>query len=221
MSITDTVKARIRQLVNDSEALSRGNQNDQCVDANQIASCSAWITAAQNIVHIAVPTPGSPYRAKADHIASQKHGFGIHRAVREFSAVIAALLADADAGLLASVADQASAATFDDFLDHADHYLGSGRKDEAGTISGVVFEDSLRRVCRKHLIPEQGVKLDELISLLAKADQLTDTQAKRARVCSHVRTKATHAQWAEFTPKDVQATIDFTRELVGAKLATA
>lgn len=218
MPIEEAIKARIQQLIAASEELSRGNQHDQCVDAAQTAHCSAWITAAQNIVHTAIAAPGNPYRARADHIAYQKHGLGIHRAVQEFSAVLSALLVDADAGMLAAVADQVRAETFDDFLDHAAHYLNNNRKNEAGIIAGVVFEDSLRQICRKYFIPEKGQPLDELISLLAKNGSLTDTKAKRARVCAHVRTKATHAQWDEFEVKDVQAAIDFTRELIEAKL---
>ena len=84
------------------------------------------------------------------------------------------------------------------FLDHAKTYLKADRKNEAGVVAGVVFEDSLRRVCRKHEIAERGRPLDDLISELAKKDILSATKAKRARVAAHVRTKATHAQWDEF-----------------------
>jgi hypothetical protein len=128
------------------------------------------------------------------------------------------LLADADAGLLSSVADRARAETFDDFLDHADHYLGEARKNEAGVIAGVVFEDTLRRVCRRMNIAEKDVKLDALISELASAGELSAIKAKRARVAAHVRTKASHAQWDEFEVSDVQATIEFTREIISSKL---
>jgi hypothetical protein len=65
---------------------------------------------------------------------------------------------------------------------------------EAGVIAGVVFEDALRRICRKHRITEKDVNLDSLISALVKIGALTDMKAKRARVAAHVRTKATHAQ---------------------------
>jgi hypothetical protein len=35
-----------------------------------------------------------------------------------------------------------------------------------------------------------------------------------------VRTKASHAQWDEFEIEDVKATIEFTREVISASLAT-
>lgn len=159
-----------------------------------------------------------PYRAKADELLARPHGWLVNEAVGEMAAVLRALLVDADAGLLASVANQARAEVFDDFLDHADAYLKDERKNEAGVIAGVVFEDTLRRLCRKHDIVEKDAKLDTLISTLSNLGELSPVKAKRARVAAHVRTKASHAQWNEFMPEDVQATITFTRELISAKL---
>jgi hypothetical protein len=87
-------------------------------------------------------------------------------------------------------------------------------------IVGVVFEDSVRRVCRKHSIDERDVNLDKLISELVKQNVLTELKAKRARAAAGVRTKATHAQWDEFTPGDVEAALAFTRELIENQLDT-
>ena len=85
-------------------------------------------------------------------------------------------------------------------------------------IVGVVFEDSMRRICRKYSIAEKDVNLDTLISQMVKDNKLTEMKAKRARAAAHVRTKATHAQWDEFTAKDVAATPAVTRELIEAHL---
>lgn len=218
MPVENDLRARISHLLNESASLSIGNEYGQCVVEQQQQLCSAWLTAAQNAVHLACQDPHAPYRQKADKIASSNHGYVIHAAVGELAAVLRNLLADADAGLLASVADRARAETFDDFLDHADAYNRDKRKSEAGVIAGVVFEDALRRVCRKYGIPEKGQKLDALISELASRGELTAVKAKRARAAADVRTKATHAQWAEFELSDVLATIEFTRELIATKL---
>ena len=142
----------------------------------------------------------------------------IHNAVGELAAVLTALQTDADLGLLASVADRARAETFDDFLDHAHLYLEDSRKNEAGVLAGVVFEDTVRRVCRKNMIVEKGKQIDQLISALSSQGRLSAIKAKRARVAAHVRTKATHAQWDEYEIEDVRATIEFTRELIVSNL---
>ena len=105
----------------------------------------------------------------------------IHEGVAALSAVLINLLRDIDAGAIASIADAARAETFDDFLEHAKAYLQEGKKNEAGAIAGIVFEDALRRVCRKRSIHEKGVKLDLLITELTSSGIFTQGKAKRAR----------------------------------------
>jgi hypothetical protein len=115
--------------------------------------------------------------------------------------------------------NHAMALTFDGFLDHAEHYASFKMKNESGVISGVVFEDSVRRICENEKITHKDVKLDALINELVKVGVLNALKAKRARVAAHVRTKATHAQWDEFELEDVKATIQFCRELIDQHLA--
>ena len=112
MSIENSIQSRIRQLIAESPMLAVGDANDQCVEPAKMAACSAWLTAAQNVVHLAIPNFAAPYRMKADRIAGAHVGYVVHNAVEELAAVLAALLVDAEAGLLSSVADQARAETF-------------------------------------------------------------------------------------------------------------
>ena len=218
MPIEEDINARLKQLLDESTNLSLGGKYDQCVDRKQMQMCSAWLTAAHNLVHLICTDPNAPYRSKVDKIVSGDHGYIIHSAVGEVAAVLTALKYDADRGLLASVADKVRAETFDDFLDHADAYLEDKRKNEAGVISGVVFEDTLRSLCRKNMIEEKGVQIDKLISTLSLQGEISGTKAKRARVAASVRTSATHARWDEFEVDDVRETIKFTRELIVSKL---
>lgn len=218
MALEDRILLRIGQLIKEGELLSIGNENGQTVDEQRRGECSAWLTSAQNIVHNICPSPASSYRQKADSLLSREWGYVIHEGVAELRAVLRYLLVDAQAGLLAAVADQARAETFDDFLDHAEAYLSDSRRNEAGVIAGVVFEDTLRRICRKQSIVEKDVKLDQLISALTLNGVLSGVKAKRARVAAHVRTKASHAQWDEFDLSDVEATIALARELIASHL---
>jgi hypothetical protein len=139
---------------------------------------------------------------------------GIHHHVNTAHQTLVRLIGDARGGLLTAVASQARAEIFDDFLDSARKYRRAGRKNEAGAIAGVVFEDVMRRLCDLRSIPQKGIDLDQLISALSKADVLTAAKAKRARAAAHVRTKATHAQWDEFDLNDVDATIEFAAEVI-------
>ena len=110
-------------------------------------------------------------------------------------------------------ANQIRAETFDDFLEHADVYRKEGQKQAAGVLAGVVFEDTIRRICRAKGkgIVEKGEDLDKLINALAKQTVITGQQARQARTAAFVRTKATHAQWDEFDLDGVESTVQITR----------
>lgn len=214
MTIEDAVVARINELIAESQTLRQGAEHRQVRSQAQAQQCKGWIAAALNAVQLVIPGPDSGYRKIAEELASRNWGYAINEGVGELAHVLTNLLKDAQAGLISSVADRARAEVFDDFLDHAKSYLAEGHPDRAGVIAGVVFEDALRRVCRKHHIDERDVNLDQLISQLTAANVLSATKAKRARVAAHVRTKATHAQWEEFDTGDVRATIEFAEELI-------
>jgi len=221
LPVEDAVKNQITSLIERSRQLMVGDSEyGQALSAAQKQECSAWMASALHVVHLVCPNTENAYRKRAEKIAGKNSGWAINSDVGEFGFLLSALYKDIEQGLLASVADRARAETFDNFLDHAKEYLKENLKNEAGVISGVVFEDSLRRVCRKNGIEDKGEKLDNLISELAKKDIISQAKAKRARAAAHVRAKATHAQWDEFDLNDVKGTIDFTEELILAHLDT-
>lgn len=218
MAIEERTLQRIEALLQQAMHLRRGNEHGQVLSEDHRQQCAGWIASATNIIQLLCLQPTSPYRASTEKVVAR----GIHLCaqdqVGEVASILAALLDDAKQGLITSIADHARAETFDDFLDHAVAYSKQNRKSEAGVIAGVVFEDSLRRICRKHGIDDKDVSLDNLISELTKRDILSATKAKRARAAAHVRTKATHAQWDEFDIKDVQACIEFSQEIIANEL---
>lgn len=178
-----------------------------------IAACRGWLTSAENAVALACPED-SPYLKSVRKIAEYPTGLMIYENVLEVSAIIKELIADINGGLLASLSNTVRAETFVEFLDHGRSYLNEQRKMEAGVIIGVVFEDTARRLCEKLSISQTGRKLDDLICELQKDGALSPVEAKRARVGAHVRTKATHAQWDEFEPRDVEDTLRITEDLI-------
>ena len=217
MCIQKSVAERLNELVVEASVLSQYDEDDDCDTRRWEAhaqKCRGWLAAALNIVQVVLPDSNASYRNSVEKIAEADHGNAIDNAVGEVAAILENLIKDIQVGLLSSVADHVRAEVFDDFLDHAKSYMKNGRKKEAGVIAGVVFEDTVRRVCRKHGISERGEKLDNLISQLAKSDVLSATKAKRARVAADVRTRATHAQWNQFDDSDVETTVKFTEEMI-------
>jgi len=214
MEIEEKVRKKFEELINAGDRLKHGNEHGQVRNEEHRQECSGWLASAQNIVHLVVNNPGNPYRTSVDKICATNRGYCVQESVGEFSVILKSLLKDIDQGLLASIEDQTKATVFDDFLDHAKEYSKHKLKNEAGVIAGVVFEDTLRTICRNAGIEEKGKKIDLLIDELVKAGILTQVKAKRAKIAAHVRTKATHAQWDEFELEDVNTTINFTEELI-------
>jgi hypothetical protein len=63
-------------------------------------------------------------------------------------------------------------------------------------IAGIVFEDTIRRICRVLGVTENGIALDTLISELAKKGTLTALKAKHARFAAGLRTSAAQSIWS-------------------------
>lgn len=189
MTIEDAVAKRLRGLVEEAELLRRTDEYGQAYDEEQLQQCAGWLVSALNIVQILCPNDSNAFRKRAEEIAARKSGWVVAGDVREFMALLINLAHDIDAGLLTSITDRTRAETFDEFLEHGRAYLKEQRKQEAGVICGVVFEDTVRRICRKHDIEEIGVQLDSLIGSPTKIEVLMGAKAKRARVASHSEQK--------------------------------
>jgi len=214
MAIEKAVIGRIKGLVNDAWRLSQIVRDDTLSSGVHARKCRGLIVAALHIVQKVVANPDNSYLKVIEDLATNAPRTEIGRTAGEIGEILSQLLVDIQAGLLSSVADHARAEVFDSFLDHAKLYLDNKHSNRAGVIAGVVFEDSIRRICRIHQIEEQGSNLDQLISDLVKAGILSEVKAKRARTAADVRNKATHAQWDKFDEKDVAATVEITEELI-------
>ena len=176
-----------------------------------------WLTEALHIVNLLFPNQNAIYRSRVEEIAEQEWDAEIR--VRDIGSILRGLLSEIDLGLITNLTSKIRAEAFDDFLDHAESYRLAGRKNEAGVIAGVIFEDTVRRVFRDKIGQDDaGKPLEDLINALARAQVISGQQSKQAKVASHVRTKATHAQWDEFDLGGVDATIYITRRLLGEQL---
>src|SRR5271155_1348019 len=127
-------------------------------DSRELSLCEAWLAEALNVVELAVSRPNNAYRRRIETVA--KASGGLAQAVKSIARILEALLPDIDAGLLGNLSDKIAAEAFDNFLDHAQAYLGCQRKMEAGVIAGVVFEDTIRRIYRNQALEDKGQKLE-------------------------------------------------------------
>lgn len=214
MAIDQAIRERIKALIKSGNSLialdqSAAHDSDYLLNTN----CSAWLMSAQHIVEAAFADPQSVHRKYVVEAVNEGSRSPYRVAIVTYALVNT--LADINAGVIRGVADQARAEVFDDLLDHADHYLRAERHGPAGVLAGVVFEDTIRRACKRFEIATGDVQLDRLIDQLSGIGKLSKVKAKRSKAAASVRTSATHAQWEEFDATDVTATIAITRELIG------
>lgn len=221
MTVEARVRSRIAELAQTGRQLQVGSEYGQVRDQAHAAECRGWITAVENAVALACPSPSNRYRAGVERLATGNtaQGYAVNEAVGEIAAVLRQLISDIDGGLITSVVDQARAETLDDLLDAASEYHSDGRKDGSGILATAVFEDTLRRIARKNDIADKGVKTDILITQLTQSGFTTAIIAKRCRAAAGVRNSALHGQWDEFSLDDVSSVIVLTRELLNAHLS--
>jgi hypothetical protein len=219
MKSSDAISVRINELIAQAPTLYQASEHDQVTDGAAMGACQGWLVAATNIVELACAS-GSSYFVGAKQLQARDLGYMIHHNVLAMVELLKQLRTDIDRGLLTTLERQVSAETYDDLIDHAAAYLGEGRKDPAGTIVSVVFEDTIRRICRVNGIDEAGKTSEPLINALTTANILTKLEGKEAKAASDLRANATHAWWDRFNAEQVRVVIEFTRRLIREKLAS-
>jgi hypothetical protein len=204
--LDEAIRKKIENLLDRVASLAGGAR----ASSEQIAQSHGWITEAMNVIEVAIPIENNAYRRRIRGIEADDRSFATAK-VSYIAECLRALLPDIDAGLIANFGNKVRAETFDDFLDYAETYHREGEKQAAGVLAGVVFEDTIRRICRDQNIPEKDEDLEKLINALTRQTVITGQQSKQAKVAAHVRTKATHAQWDEYDLLGVAETIQLTR----------
>ncbi len=219
MAVVEGVKARIYELIEQVPSFLHMNEVGQVANDQVFAACVGWVAATHSIVQTACESsPRSAYLAQVDKLQARDYGYMIGQQVQSIVAILKQLLVDMDRGLLVNMERRISAETFDDLLDHADLYLAEGRKEPAGVIAGVVFEDTVRRLCAVAGIEDANKTVDPLINALKAGGLFSKLEAKEAVAAGDLRAAATHARWEEFNGDQVRIVIAFTRRLLRDKL---
>lgn len=185
---------RIRALIDSAQPIARDHRG-YALTYEQTDFVAGWMASAANCIEL-LTSPATAYRsalisARARFETSNMIGDGDKaEIVGNVRGILQSLLDDVEAGLITRLESRIVGEAFGDFLDQAERMASRGEI-ASGVLAGVVSEDTVRRIGRDNGI-EHG-KVDQVISMLVKAEVITDAKAKSARVGAHVRTKATHA----------------------------
>jgi hypothetical protein len=113
---------------------------------------------------------------------------------------------------LLNITNRITAINYDDFLDYASKLYKENKKMEASVLASIVFEDTMRKIAKIHLIDEN--KLEDIINKLKSSSAFNEVKAKRYKASSDLRNKALHAKWDEFELQDVSKLIEDAKELI-------
>lgn len=219
---------RIQDLLARAKPLARMNANtlnwDQVDQYNyeiqREAQATAWVTAAMAVIEATTPGPASPYHrmASAIFVGTKTH---YRLKVAQLAALLEQFSAEIQAGLLASVWDEALKATIGSMVDQASRFLDEGQQEVASVLAGVAFEDAMRRLRAMRDIQPDDIKLENLIAALEKEGVFGSNDGRHARAAAALRTSATHARWSEITRHHVDHCIRFTRQIIDSWLPAA
>jgi hypothetical protein len=223
MTVQQSLKDRFRGLVEEATRLLSDSRRGDSMHTDEAYEneCRGWMVSAEHAVELVCRNSANTYLNRTREICGVKlHSFDQwSNYIAPLNEIIKRLLVDIDAGLIASIANSASAETLDNLLDQAQEYHVKSHTEGAGILSTAVFEDTVRRIARVHNIHDAGAKMDSIITDLDKKGVITPILAKRCRAAAGVRNAALHAQWNAVKLDDVDSVIRLTRQLLSDHLS--
>jgi hypothetical protein len=182
-----------------------GTENDKLV-----TMCAATVQRL-------APT-GSPYRETIENAVTQWKSYN-HLILPAALGALEALKADYEAGNLASLPELIHAELFADFLEMAEHLLGSGYKDAAAVIAGSTLEGHLRQLAAKTGSPStdgdgRPLNANRLNADLAKVDAYDKTDQKSVTAWLGLRNDAAHGSYGSYEAGQVGPMIAGIRDFI-------
>lgn len=216
MKPDEKIQNRLAELIKVGEAVlaTKRSPGPNVIGDFQVDSQQAyqWATSVQNLLARVFGPTSEHYKNFTAQVGSRLMTFS--RTYRA-QGILKAAKDDYDNGHLFELRRLVEAEVFDDFLEQAEHLLGSGYYQPAAVVAGCVLEDGLRKLCDAHGINLlERPKLDAMNAALAKAGVFSKLVQKRITALAELRNKAAHGHWGEFGQNDVKEMVDAVRRLM-------
>lgn len=226
--IDERITKEIEDLVTVGQRLHQvAATSSSAVGGDQLAELAMWVTRLGQLIQ-------KLYGEKSQHLASYNRAlatssfYTLHSNYYEhFTQVFGiakAIQHDIRHGLLVDFKILVQAEVFADFLEMGEYLLNEGYKDAAAVIIGSVLEDGLRKLSERaglSLLADSGKQLtiEPLNSQLAKADVYSKLVQKQITSWAHIRNKAAHGEYTEYTQEQVRMMLLFVQNFSGEHLA--
>jgi uncharacterized protein YutE (UPF0331/DUF86 family) len=183
------------------------------VPQGRVPEYQSWVSSAANLLRV-VCLRDSHYVDECKRLEKAMPVGGVHSSLFvKMLGVLRSAREEWAAGMLTRIEYIVAAATFDDFLDHAEDYHKANKKNEASVLASAVLEDTVKKIALKNSVNEKR-SLDPIIDDLVTAGVFTPVKAKRVKAYAGTRNSALHADWDAFDIKDVGEMINGVRELI-------
>jgi len=214
------IRTRFSKLVKDGDQLIKEIPRDQfgivefIIDENT-QKYQKWISSVANLLNV-IYLHDSYYVEECERLITDKtlKSALTSYIVQRMFGLLEAAHEDWKSGFANKLEFTIAAATFDDFLDHAEQYHKSNKKKESAVLGSAVLEDTIKKIASKSNISAAGQSLEELINALVKKGVFTPVKSKRVKVWASVRNHTFHAEWDKFDIRDVGELIKGLRELI-------
>ena len=209
MNIDAKVIGRLQDLITEGEKINPSNFKPKPgimyfgapVDDER---ANQWGTSCLNILSRIFGNQ-SVYYVKFDALFSDiddwtqiRKGLGILKAAKD----------DYEKGYIFETRVLIEAEVFNDFLERSAQLLSKGYHEPAAVIVGCVLEDGLRKLCQRNsIVLQKNAALDAMNIELAKKGVYSKLIQKNFTSLAHIRNKAAHGEWSEFSKGDVEAMI--------------
>lgn len=221
------ITAEVDDLIQVGQRLHRNaSTSSDGIAGDELAELAMWVTRLGQLIQ-------KLYGEKSQHFASYSRAlatdgfYNIHSNYYEhFTQVFGvakAIQHDVKHGLLVDFKALVQAEVFADFLDMGEYLLNEGYKDAAAVIIGSVLEDGLRKLSERAglpLVTDSGkpLTIEPLNAQLAKAEVYSKLVQKQVTSWAHIRNKAAHGEFTEYTLEQVNMMLLFVQSFSGEHL---
>jgi hypothetical protein len=211
--VLEAIEARLDELAGELAKYRRRRDHEFWLAEEQQGQAHGTLTAAANLIETLTRGRGQ-YSEQTNRIMADPdlRGGVPSSAVEKMAALLQNVKVDWKTGLLRQIEYLVSAENFDSFLDHADGLHRAGDLRGSGVLVSIVFEDGIRKLAKKHGVPDASV--ETMISGIVDKEAVTPVAGRRLATVAALRNKALHAKWEEYNLRDVSDAIRDTREYV-------
>lgn len=175
-----------------------------------------WAVKARNLLSSACGKESEHYTSFATAEEEQSYEDSPKR-LKRMAAVFLAAHEDFEGSYLNSIRNLVQAELAGGELDQARELIASGYYAAAAVVTGVVLENTLRSLCKKHGLPSGS--MERMNADLAKTGEYNALVQKRVTALAAVRNSAAHGKSSEYTNEDVKSMIPEVERFVAARLA--